>query len=197
MTDRNKDKHLDELLDSMLSAYSRAEPRPGLENRILAGVRQAAGRPVSQVWNWKWLWAGMAVAAALLLFTVWAGRHLSRQVPAKTVVHVPHTAQPEPQAPPDASHAPDAATAAVRRRPAPRVEPRNAALALDRRPAVFPTPTPLSEQEQLMLSYLARTPRQELIAQSHPDEPPAIAQDESGLAVPDLVSVPQKSSNTQ
>ena len=36
---------------------------------------------------------------------------------------------------------------------------------------VFPTPTPPSEQERLLLGYLARTPQQEIIAQSKPDRP--------------------------
>jgi hypothetical protein len=33
------------------------------------------------------------------------------------------------------------------------------------RPANFPTPSPLSEQERLMLAYLNKTPHQEVIAQ--------------------------------
>jgi hypothetical protein len=35
------------------------------------------------------------------------------------------------------------------------------------------------------------------VAQSHPDEPPVSGEDESGIAIPDLVHVPQKSSNTR
>jgi hypothetical protein len=73
----------------------------------------------------------------------------------------------------------------------------DATLALNQRPAIFPTPTPLSEQEQLLLLYLARTPREEVVAQSHPDEPLVSGKDESGIAIPDLVHVPQKFSNTR
>src|SRR5262249_57257448 len=72
----------------------------------------------------------------------------------------------------------------------------NSALALNRRPQIFPTPTPLSEQEQLLLRYVAGTPREELIAQSHPDEPPVIAPDQS-QAIPDLSHIPQTFSNTR
>src|SRR5437763_15288478 len=33
---------------------------------------------------------------------------------------------------------------------------------------VFPTPTPLSDQEKLLLHYMARTPREEIVAHSRP-----------------------------
>jgi hypothetical protein len=196
MTDPKNDKQLDELLDTMLSAYSAVQPRPGLEDRIRAGMREAAERPALPWWSWKWLWAGAAVAAALLLLMVWPGHHRPASAPANTVVHVPATAQPVPQAQAGAAVAP---VEAAKHRPKLRVPPRlqDASLPLDRRPAVFPTPTPLSEQERLLLSYYARTPRKELIAQSQPDQKPEIAADESGLTVPDLVLVPQKSSNTR
>jgi hypothetical protein len=46
----------------------------------------------------------------------------------------------------------------------------------DTRPDVFPTPAPLSEQERLMLLYLAHTAKHEIVAQSHPDEPVEIAE---------------------
>jgi len=41
----------------------------------------------------------------------------------------------------------------------------NATLAVSQRPASFPTPFPLSEQERLMLAYLNNTPHEEVIAQ--------------------------------
>ncbi|HZI55538.1 MAG TPA: hypothetical protein VFF39_02120, partial [Verrucomicrobiae bacterium] len=77
-----------------------------------------------------------------------------------------------------------------------RDRPKNVTLALNQRPQVFPTPTPLSEQEQLLLHYVARTPREEVVAQSHPDEPPVADQDQT-QALPDLTHIPQKLSNTQ
>jgi hypothetical protein len=63
MFDEQKDRldHLDELLDSLLSGYSAAEPRPGLETRILANVRaQAAQRRRASI-------ATLAAAAAMLM----------------------------------------------------------------------------------------------------------------------------------
>jgi hypothetical protein len=35
---------------------------------------------------------------------------------------------------------------------------------------VFPSRAPLTKQERMLLSYLAGTPKEELIAQSHPDD---------------------------
>src|SRR3954447_2435194 len=106
MTDPENNKQLDQLLDSMLSAYSAVEPRPGLENRILANVRDAADSPATAWWSWKWLWAGAAAAVALLLLTLWTGRDRPATSPSNPVVHVPRTAQPAPQAQPGAAAAP-------------------------------------------------------------------------------------------
>src|SRR4051812_825733 len=120
MTDPKNDKQLDELLDTMLSAYSAVQPRPGLEDRIRAGMREAAERPALPWWSWKWLWAGAAVAAALLLLMVWPGHHRPASAPANTVVHVPATAQPVPQAQAGAAVAP---VEAAKHRPKLRVPP--------------------------------------------------------------------------
>jgi hypothetical protein len=84
-----------------------------------------------------------------------------------------------------------------RRKPSTLTLPQNATLALRDRPAVFPTPTPLSEQEKLLLSYVAGTPREEVIAQSHPDEPPVVGDQDQTEAIPDLTHIPQKVSNTR
>jgi hypothetical protein len=42
MADQEKDKQMqiDDTLDSLLANYSSAEPRPGLETRILANMRE-------------------------------------------------------------------------------------------------------------------------------------------------------------
>lgn len=53
------------------------------------------------------------------------------------------------------------------------------------RPANFPTPFPLSEQERLMLAYLNNTPHQEVIAQiqrTDQQEAEEFWQDSNGFA---------------
>ena len=42
---------------------------------------------------------------------------------------------------------------------------------VDVRLEVFPAPTPLSDQERLLMQYLASTPKEEVAAQSHSDKP--------------------------
>jgi hypothetical protein len=48
-----------------------------------------------------------------------------------------------------------------------------------------------------LLSYLAGTPREEVIAESHPDEPPVVGDHDQTEAIPDLMHIPQKFSNTR
>jgi uncharacterized membrane protein YdfJ with MMPL/SSD domain len=214
MTEHEQNRHLDKLLDSALSAYSAVEPGPGLETRILANLREAESRKASRPWRFKWMWAGAAVAAvaaAILMLVLPRVSHRPYTAPQSNIAHTQAPAQPV--ASPDNSLAhtqPAPPLITVQQRPSAdgsslrhgrqrsaAIPVENAALPINQRPAVFPSPSPLTEQEKLLLSYYARTPREELVAQSHPDEPPAIGDDESRIAVPDLISVPQKSSNTR
>ncbi|HEY2171295.1 MAG TPA: hypothetical protein VGJ30_16840, partial [Candidatus Angelobacter sp.] len=65
MADQEKDKQMqiDDTLDSLLANYSSAEPRPGLETRILANLREEEKKASEGWWNFKWLWAGVIAAA--------------------------------------------------------------------------------------------------------------------------------------
>jgi hypothetical protein len=198
MADQEKDKQMqiDDMLDSLLANYSSAEPRPGLETRILANLREAEERKASQGWwNFKWLWAGVVAAIIIVAALLIGGRH--RVAPPTHVIVKTSPAIPQPEIQP---HAPAVRNETVRIRPRKSLastRPQSAALALNERPAVFPTPTPLSEQEKLLLSYLAGTPREEVIAQSHSDEPPVVGDQDQTEAIPDLMHIPQKLSNTR
>jgi len=221
MADQEKDKQMetriDEMLDSLLANYSSAEPRPGLETRILANLklenhRDAKSREAGRSWwGLKWMWAAAAVAALIVGGVLISGkRHVAP--PTHTVVQtvqpavqqrvIPHPGvkQPAVQEPSVQSSVPAVGvTPAVRHRDktlAPEPQ-QNATLALNQRPPVFPTPTPLSEQERLLLQYYSRTPREEVIAQSHPDEPPVVGDQDQTEAIPDLMHIPQKVSNTR
>ena len=123
-------------------------------------------------------------------------RTASNQPPTHVIVKT-SPAAPQPEIQP---HAPAVRNETARIRPhkslAP-TRPQNAALALNERPAVLPTPTPLSEQEKLLLSYVAGTPREEVIAQSHPAEPPVVGDQDQTEAIPDLTLIPQKLGNTR
>jgi hypothetical protein len=198
MADQKKDKQMqiDDMLDSLLANYSSAGPRPGLETRILANLREAEKEAAHGWWNFKWLWAGVVAAAIIVAAVTITGRH--RIAPPTNVV-VKNT-QPAPQPEEIQPHAPAVRNETFRirpRKPLAPTRPQNATLALSERPAVFPTPTPLSEQEKLLLQYLAGTPREEVIAQSHPDEPPVVGDQDQTEAIPDLTLIFQKLGNTR
>jgi hypothetical protein len=165
MSDYEKDRHLDELLDSALAQYSSVEPRPGLETRILASVRAATSTMASRRGHWRWLWAGAVAAIALVTFVLLANRHSVVPKPGNNVVQAP---QPPVRVSPrfeSSVPVPPSNTAKRRRETQLRSSPQPVALDRNQRPSVFPTPSPLSEQEKMALAYAARAPKEELIAQ--------------------------------
>ena len=206
MADQEKDKQIDKMLDSLLAGYSSAEPRPGLETRILANLRDAEGREASRGWwGFKWLWAAAALSAVIVAGVLIGGKrhvappsHTVAQT-AQPVVQQPVFQQPSVQQPAVQSSVPAVVgqERVIRRQKTLAPLPQNAMLALSHRPAIFPTPMPLSEQERLLLSYYSHTPREEVIAQSHPDEPPVVGDQDQTEAIPDLMHIPQKASNTR
>ena len=140
MDDKEK-QFVDELVVASLRRYSSEAPRPGLEGRILAGVRarQQAGHRRD-----TWVWAvGMASAAAVvaILLMSWPHRQ-SKPVPltakAPVIVSSPTVAK---VVPPDQKP--------ILHSPAHHATPSR----LDTRPQQFPTPRPLSEQEKLLVEY--------------------------------------------
>jgi hypothetical protein len=162
----------------------------------LANLRDAEEKETAHGWwNFKWLWAGAVAAAIIVAAVLIGGRH--RIEPPTNVVVKKTQPAPQPAIQPPAPIAPKETVRIYRRKSRATKQPQNAALALSQRPTVFPTPTPLSEQEQLLLRYMTFTPREELIAQSHPDEPPAVGDQDQTEAIPDLMHIPQKISNTR
>ena len=83
-------EQVDRFLDEALAAYSCAQPRPGIEGRILGRVASVRGR-------WKWMAAGLSVCAVgalcvALLVVV--------PKPAITIVPLPIRAETLPILPP-------------------------------------------------------------------------------------------------
>src|SRR5215469_3865779 len=70
MFDELKERQLDQVLDDLLSEYSAHAPRPGLEKRILAGLRARATRR-RRIWT---LTLAAPTAAALLIGVVMTSR---------------------------------------------------------------------------------------------------------------------------
>jgi hypothetical protein len=196
------DHKLDEMLDAMLSAYSSADPRPGLETRILAGVKEQAANSTSR-WRFRWTWAVAALAtAALVMMAIYVSRIQTHSVepqvatrPQHQQMSMPDLAEktlPLPKA--TASHP---STRRQRTQTAGLTRPAVAQMVAVRQD-VFPSRSPLSEQEKLLLRYLTRTPREELIAQSRPDPPDEMDDSDSNDSRPqNLTQIPQRSSNTK
>lgn len=164
MADLKKDKQMDEILDSLLAQYSDVEPRSGLEQRILANLSDTAHKEIMLPWwNVKWLWAGAAVAAVIIVAAVLIAGRRHILAPTPTVVQTQQHAPLQPKV--QRSLSTTAGTVRHSRKPSVVARPQNTTLALSQRPAIFPTPTPLSEQERLMFTYLSNTPQEVVVAQ--------------------------------
>lgn len=154
----DQEKQLDYLLDSLLANYADVEPRPGFETRLLAALHEP--KPALR---FGWLWAG-AVAAVMATagFAIYSLRLAELPPPPRI-----HAAAPPVLPAPEivGRHK------MSRQRLQSQVEPPQVASNVDLRQEVFPTPNPLSEQERLLLQYLAGTPRDEVVTHAREDEP--------------------------
>lgn len=155
----DQDKQLDQLLDSLLADYSDVEPRPGMETRLLANLRAESLPAVKSRWRVrKWFFAAAGVVAvAVLLFAIYLSQISNLPQPAKIDIAGPPSLPvfhgPEHTPKKNRVSGPDAARSMV-----------------DVRREVFPAPSPLSDQERLLMQYLATTPKEEVAAQSHSDK---------------------------
>jgi len=159
MDPNDKDRFVDDLLDASLRRYRSEEPRAGLENRILANVRASDRALQPRRWVWAWTLAASAtvliLAVVVLRFTSRPASRTAGTLPALQTI----APKPEPQkmvaVAPWVSHIPGRPVRALRS-PAPE----------SRRPEQFPTPSPLSEQEKLLLRYVESMPLPELAIQT-------------------------------
>jgi hypothetical protein len=155
--DRAKDA-LDGYLDRALAAHGDNEPRPGLQQRVLAHLQAVPKRGVG------WIWVAVPAASALALL-IWAALYLS----------LPH--------PPRPAEVPTSARREAQRSSAPVGESQKTALAngthamkrrifghdmvaaerqrkkLPKLPT-FPSAQPLSEPERLLIALGQRDPEQ-------------------------------------
>jgi hypothetical protein len=166
------DRRLEEMLDAMLNDYSGERPRPGLETRVLATLREQSRQEQDRAPLWRWLWGG---AAAMALVAVVLAVYIARLQAPPAPPAVSRVMKPPPVATPTVSRDRADRTADVRRvRHQQAQEPVTALtppLAMAARQEVFPSPVPLTDQEKLLLRYLRHTSQEEVVAQSHSDDP--------------------------
>lgn len=158
--ERDDNRWLDEYLDHALAQYGRAEPRPGIENRILATLSAEEARAVP-AYRWKWVvLAACSAVASLMLVAIHLNRQTHQQavpankqsVPTRTIAHdVNKTTAPDAQA---------QSSSLARLAPRPRrlARPRSVSTSQATELAKlsqFPSPAPLSEQERILARYVS------------------------------------------
>jgi hypothetical protein len=150
--DHYDDRELDQQIDRALASYADQEPDPALRTRILARAADAAPRP-------KRLWllapAATACAAAILIA-------LLLHPPAHAPVSQPQNGSSVATAP--ESRTPIVATAPQKiAHPSPVFVGRRTyrtGLSSPPRNASFPSPSPLTAEEKILLNFAAEHPEQ-------------------------------------
>ena len=156
----------DQWLESALIQFGKAEPRVGLENRLLANLR--AERAQAYLRRRWWRALGMVASLAAILVAVRVEERDRERKPESTAAtsttnraEARELVQPRPI--PQIVHP---AREVVLRRPAHRPT-RDLAVASTPKLAQFPSPQPLSEQERILASYVAKYPEHAaLVAQA-------------------------------
>jgi hypothetical protein len=149
---QSRGDELDRVLDAALAKYAAVEPRTGLEERVLANLRSAT--PLANGAWWKWSLAA-ALAAVLLIVITLAWRSRAASHPAAN--HPTSTEHRNGGREKDVAHH-DANSTPRRPRLAPRTHAPGSAPVVADVPKLdqFPSPHPLSEQEQILASYVAQ-----------------------------------------
>ena len=147
-----REDELDRTLDAALANYTAVEPRPGLNERVLANLRAERARAPMRFW-WRWGFA----AAVLVIGAALAWRTAKPSHPV--LVNRPAETQPAPTQAPQPAHA-GAETVLARvppvrkqnRRPIPTKQ------AADPKLDVFPSPQPLTDEELALARYVRNFP---------------------------------------
>jgi len=158
MEPENQERLVEKWLDIGLKRYGEAEPRPGLEGRILAGLSTEQARGASPSWQWWPALAAIVIVAAVALQLLTRKPIPTGSVPVAT--HSVETSSPTLRQPTVELCRPDAMTRSQGRR---RTFQRHIAPATARPlPKQFPSPRPLSPQEELLLAYVEQVPADEV-----------------------------------
>jgi hypothetical protein len=154
---------LDVALDAALAKYAAVEPRAGLEERVLAHVREEHARGADRGW-WGWgLGAAVVAVFAGAVALAWRSGKPSQPV----IANHPSVVAPSSKAPAVAvaTHVVASGEKNVvrpRERGAIRrsadSSPHAAVAAVNPKLDQFPSPQPLSEQEKILASYVEKYP---------------------------------------
>jgi hypothetical protein len=148
-----KHDQLDRMLDAALATYASVEPRAGLEERVLANVQAQRAKVTSHPW---WRWSAVTAAAILVvaIMLAWrAGRSSHPAIANHPAVTAPGASEPETQV--VLSSGTSQAQQPARRTSSHRSHPSSVVAAAPKLD-VFPSPQPLSEQEQILAAYVTQ-----------------------------------------
>jgi len=165
MEPKKRERLIDDLLDSALKQYGAAEPRAGLEDRVLAAMQAEGRRVESRTWSW---WPA-AIACALLLLSISAAllvrNHHRDTSAAKSHAPAASAARPSPEQ--ARGNVPEKESGKVTAKANPRGlrdgHPRQSGVHGPSQPPhmeQFPSPRPLSEQEILLARLVEQFPRE-------------------------------------
>jgi len=152
---------LDRMLDTALAKYLTAEPRPGLEDRVLANLRAEQTRVPVYAW---WHWSVAAVLAVVIVAVALALRSGKSSLPVVTdhsSAPMQDTKEPVKQTVSDIdrggvrSAEPGPARNKTGHHSHPPVE-----IAIHPKLDQFPSPQPLSEQEIALVRYAHLFPQE-------------------------------------
>ena len=156
MNPKERERLVDQVLDRALGPQL-VEPRPGLEERILANL---PAQPEQRPW-WRWMWIP-ALAAAAVLALVIGMRVLQRPaVPSqqvqKTIERPKQEIATKPQ-PPSVQQTIEPKRL-VAKRSAPRMSPQPTTVAVaEPRLDVFPSRGTLTPEERLLVAFVRQQP---------------------------------------
>jgi hypothetical protein len=162
----DKNLFIDELLNSAL-ARQKAEPRPGLEARILERTRTDASRQASKNGLWKFWVAVTAAAAVVMMIT---GIHMVNRShsPAAQKSRVSNAVPPPPPQETLTARTGTIAqlagtTVTTKPKRTTRHEGRPTRLMeAEHWPSQFPSPAPLTSEQKALVQYVRNTPPQVL-----------------------------------
>jgi len=150
-------------LDAALAKYSAVEPRTGLEERVLARLSDEKSKPLSRPrWYWSLAAAAAAIAVMVVAFT-WKPSSPSRLVIAN---HPAGATQTTSQPGTNVANRNGSAVSPRGQSPARRTSTRpsrTAVVAAAPKLDQFPSPQPLSEQEEILKNYVAKYPEQAVL----------------------------------
>ena len=159
-----RDHEMERLLDKMLAEYGKAEPRLGLENRVLANLETEKARIAGRR-RWWWI-LGTVSASTVVAAIVWMDYRPPDQHGAFRPANEAQRAQSAPAAmaaevPSEAGAGVSVPTRLIRSRKSRAIQPHaveQVATATTPKLEQFPTPAPLSEQERILARYVSQYP---------------------------------------